>query len=844
MNFITKRIRYTLLILIRTVKGVMLLSLLVSSDNQGDDLIIRRDTYGVPHIYATSTYDLFYGYGYAVGQDRLFQMEMIKRSVKGEVSEVLGADYVSFDKSARRVTDFLSIQKQYKTISASDRDIFEGYAHGINAWIEKVNQSPEKLLPREFMTFEFKPKKWTALDVVYVFVGTMCNRYSDFNTEIENLKMLQLLKKKHGKQKAMQIFNQLNWKKDDSALVTIQDKEISHVDASTNSYPQLAEVSQSSLYQLVPIMLDPFTAELKKQSSAQNFVDKMNYFGRTGTSGSGGYPHCSNIVIVGKDKSKDATSILLNGPQFGWFNPSYVYSVGLHGAGYDLVGNTPFAYPVILFGKNKDIAWGSTAGFGDIVDIYQEKLSEKDSTQYYFNGKYNKMTAVRDTIRVKEAPFVVLNTYATVHGRVVAWDSSQNIAYTKKRGWRGKELSSMLGWLHCVQAKDYQEWRDQAKRMAISINWYYADKEGNIGYIHNGAFPDRKPGHDHRLPAIGTGEMEWNGIKSFETNPQVYNPSNGYIVNWNNAPDRNALSPDMFFISWTEADRVRILDDELNTQEHYSPEDVKDIIKRASFRDVYYDHFVPLFNEILKNEELNTSEQALLSTLNRWNGYKYDNNDDDIYDDPGYTVLKSTLTLLLKELFEDDIPMPFYQWYSSTGYRDPEEIVFSSGSNLQPGTKVLYKVLKNSNDKNIYDFCNRKTKASVLKKVFKKVYSDLSKHFNNQSIDKWLSPVAKTHYLSNNFLGIPQSESTITRCLAMNRGTQNDLVIFKKNGKDSFNDVVAPGQSGFVRPDGTTSAHYQDQLSMYCDYDYKEVPFSISDVKKQASSIQIIDVNR
>src|SRR5439155_6870822 len=150
---------------------------------------------------------------------------------------------------------------------------------------------------------------------------------------------------------------------------------------------------------------------------------------RDGLGGMAGYPQASNIWIVGKAKAQDANVILLNGPQFGWFNPAYVYSVGLHGAGFNVVGNTPFAYPNLLFGHNGKIAWGSTSGFGDGVDIYQEKLNANNQYEYLYNGQYLPMTKRTETIQRKGAAPVARDLYGTLHGLLVAIHKEKCGAY-------------------------------------------------------------------------------------------------------------------------------------------------------------------------------------------------------------------------------------------------------------------------------------------------------------------------------------------------------------------------------------------------------------------------------
>ena len=104
----------------------------------------------MPHVYADTVYGIFYGYGYAVAQDRLFQMEMARRSTQGRVAEVLGASMVAFDKSIRGNFSPERIQRQLAALPASDRQVLDGYAAGMNAWLARVRTQPGQLMPKEF----------------------------------------------------------------------------------------------------------------------------------------------------------------------------------------------------------------------------------------------------------------------------------------------------------------------------------------------------------------------------------------------------------------------------------------------------------------------------------------------------------------------------------------------------------------------------------------------------------------------------------------------------------------------------------------------------------------------
>lgn len=173
-------------------------SLPALAEQSSSEIKIVRDEYGMPHIYANDTWHLFYGYGYVVAQDRLFQMEMARRSTQGTVAEVLGKDFVKFDKDIRRNYWPDAIRAQIDALSPEDMSILQGYADGMNAWIDKVNTNPETLLPKQFNTFGFTPKRWEPFDVAMIFVGTMANRFSDSTSEIDNLALLTALKDKYG----------------------------------------------------------------------------------------------------------------------------------------------------------------------------------------------------------------------------------------------------------------------------------------------------------------------------------------------------------------------------------------------------------------------------------------------------------------------------------------------------------------------------------------------------------------------------------------------------------------------------------------------------------------------
>ena len=809
---------------------------------------IRRDGYGMPHVYANTVYGIFYGYGYAVAQDRLFQMEMARRSTQGRVAEVLGQPMVAFDKSIRGNFSPERIQRQLAALPASERQILDGYAAGMNAWIARVRAEPGSLMPKEFNDLRFQPADWTAYDVAMVFVGTMANRFSDANSEIDNLALLTALKDKHGDARAMQIFNQLRWMTDSRAPTTVPEEE--GVYRPDGAKPPAKLSYALPRYDGTPPMLervarDPQTRGVLDEAPAAVPARLLAQFAESGQPGIAGFPTTSNMWIVGRDHAKDARSILLNGPQFGWWNPAYTYGIGLHGAGFDVVGNTPFAYPSILFGHNAHVTWGSTAGFGDDVDIYAEKLDPNDRTRYFHDGVWKTMEKRTELIEVKDAQPVVMDVYRTVHGIVTKFDDKQHVAYAKARAWEGYELQSLMAWTHKAQSRNWDQWKQQAARHALTINWYYADDKGNIGYAHTGFYPKRRPGHDPRLPVPGTGEMDWLGMLPFSTNPQVYNPRQGFIANWNNQPMRGYPSTDLFAIVWGQADRYAEIETRLKAMTAHggkvSAQQMWDLIRTTSYADVNRRHFLPFLQQAVQGLPADDARARLVAGLASWDGMGTSDKQAGIYDNAGPAVMDAWLRAMLKRTLADEMPADFFKWYSATGY--PTQAAPATGSvNLTVGVKVLFNALagRDAGVPQQYDFFNGQRPQDVTLAALDDALAALQKAYG-QDPASWRIPAPPMVFAPKNFLGVPQADdkAVLSFPATQNRGTENNMTVFDGRGVRAV-DVVAPGQSGFVAPDGTPSVHTRDQFDLYSSFGNKRVWFTDAEVRANAKSVETL----
>jgi penicillin amidase len=761
-----------------------------AADPVGSQVRIVRDDYGVPHVYADSIYGLYYGYGYSIAQDRLFQMEMARRSTQGTVAEVFGPDYLDYDKTARMLFDPASIQRQLDTLQQKDRDVFDGYSSGINAWLAEIRQSPMELTPKQFVDFGFGPADWTAYDVAMIFIGTMNNRYGDYNTELENATILGALIEQHGDESGRKLFDLLNPRFTNDAPTSIPRE-----DWSRPAYDSLAE----------SVATNPAPGPLRLAAGEPL---------PTGF---------SNVYLLGKDKVEGAASILVNGPQFGWFNPSYVYSIGMHGAGVDVVGNTPFGYPMIMFGHNQTIAWGSTWGASDVVDLFAEQINPENPDQYLYNGNYVAFQKRTELIVVNGEESVEHVIHRSAHGPIIRFDRENGVAYSKHRSWDGGELDNLLAWLHATWAKDWSSWKAEAEKASINVNMYFADVDGNIGYFHGGHFPRRAPGHDNRLPVTGDGSMDWQGRLPIETaNPHVLNPSSGFLANWNNKPGNGVMNPDFFFYSWSSADRIDALHDRLSARERFTPDDAWSVIESSSYADVFAPYFLPAIDA-----ELSGSEDPALREANEilqsWNLQSRDDDGDGFYDEQATTIFRHFIWALTERVLTDDLGdvAPFF---AVRGYPTADE-PSDAGTNLPAGVKAIVEAMEGNV---AYDLFNGEPVGSVLAAAMTDALQ--------QSAGNGL-PVATRPFSARNFLGIPQAgkKENMTAPVEQNRGTENNMIVMKP-GEIVGWEVTAPGQSGFIRQDGEVSEHYDDQFEMYYTFGRKRTWFYPEDVESNKQS--------
>lgn len=768
----------------------------VETPSISKQITIKRDSFGTPHIYAKDSYGLFYGYGYAVATDRLFQMEISKRTGLGTVAEVLGPDYVQYDIATHSRFNPENIRQQIARLSPEDRAIFEGYAAGFNKRVKEVLANPA-LMPKEFVDYGFKPSSWETEDIAMVWVGLILNRFFSASSEVSNLDLLTQLQKEKGQAEGLKVYQQLRWLDDPKAPTIIQSEQA----------PQF-----SARQQTIPKKVLPISNQAAEKYLAQARI-------ALGKSVIDGVPTASNAWVVKGDRTIEGQTVLYNGPQQGWYTPAITYAIGLHGAGYDLTGITPVGLPAILFGTNGKIAWGSTVGSLDTNDVYQLTLNPSNSKEYLYKGAYIPFEHKQVKIKVKNQADHILDVYKSKQGFVSTWDEKNHTAYAQKRSWEGVEIETLLGWANAAKATNWDEFLAQAKRVAASITWFYADTKNNIGVAALGRLPIRPENQHIQLPALGNGSMEWQGFYDFSHNPKQYNPEKGYISSWNNKAYAGLRSDSSNF---SYVDRVNELIEPLESKPKLSQQEIWDINKIGAWSDLNARYFIPSMIKAAQSDKASTQAKKVAPLLAEWDLKLHPDREGKNYQGAAPAIMRAWLNQMIVLVLKPNLSESIYQRYTDTLYpvnNDPRSAQPASAS------KLIWNALqgKQASVPQQVDFLKGQTTDEVVLKALENALVELSKQYHSTDPNDWKIPVATMGFSSKNSVGIPWADPSHEQQLSTygNTGSATFRVVLNPN-QVTMCSILAPGQSGFINQNGKTDTHFADQLPLFESYKCKD----------------------
>ncbi len=513
---------------------------------------VLRDEWGIPHIYARNTDDLFMAQGYVMAQDRLWQMEMWRRWHEGRLAEIFGAAAFDYDLRTRQMM-FRGPwdDTEWTSYHPDGERIFTAYANGVNAFIEQNRDN----LPVEFQLTGVVPDPWTARTVVlrWAQVGLSSVRGHAIN-EIQLARNVSEL----GAEEANRRFAPDPW--DDLEIPAGLDVDIISrqvLDAmragdgdpfSGDSLPALQVVEQYS--HLTPAIR---TAQVSNPQIA--------------TEGS------NNWVMSGA-RSPTGIPILANDPHRRIEMPALRYFVHLNAPGWNVMGGGEPPFVGVDAGHNERMAWGFTFAGTDMVDVYVEEINPQDRNQVRWQNGWETLQVIEEEIRIKdEAPRTVQLKFSR-HGPIIFEDRANNVAYSVRSVVREPGTAAYKGSFKLAQADSCEDFFERAMFwMVPTHSLICGDVLGNIALQVTGLTPNRV-GWNGRLPVPGTGQFEWQGFR--EDLPREFNPDRGYITTANNNvhPPGYDGRPVFYHTSRdVETSRVTRLHQILGTGDQYSVED-------------------------------------------------------------------------------------------------------------------------------------------------------------------------------------------------------------------------------------------------------------------------------
>lgn len=535
-------------------------------ENMLDEVTVYRDAWAIPHVVAKNETDLYRAVGYVMAQDRLFQMDLMRRITTGRLSEVLDPGLVNADLMFRSLR---FSEKSERMLAQTDPEIMrclEAYCDGVNQYLEKN----KKKLPFEFTLLGYTPEPWTPVNIANM-VGYMAWDLSmAWDTEVTLYKI--------GQQVDSARFQEL--------------------------LPDLA-------YQPTAIFPDFMqNQKLEFQSALGEVKQVVDELGLQVFSGS------NNWAVAG-NKSESGHPMLANDMHLGLMAPGVWYQMhqmvegGLNVTGVVLPGQ-----PFVVCGHNEHIAWGMTNVMLDDIDFYLETLNPDNENQYKLNGEWKDLEVVEERIRVKgrDTDTMMVNRF-THRGPVISRFRGVKDKVISMR-WVGNDFSNeILSVYQFNRARNWEEFRAACSHFtSVAQNIVYADTEGNIGLQTSAGVPIRE-GIGILIYPGDTTQYDWQGNVPFEELPFSYNPENGMVSSANN----RTAGPDYpYYISvWFDLpNRIERIRELLAAKEKLSVEDFKAI--QADCQSIFARKFNPVFMEALEKSSWSGAEQEALELLKEW----------------------------------------------------------------------------------------------------------------------------------------------------------------------------------------------------------------------------------
>ncbi len=692
-------------------RNVFLNGLKISSKNVRGSAEVIWDRYGIPHIYATTDKAAIYALGWVEASQRLFQMDLIRRFVEGNLSALLGEEAVPHDK-------FINMLWLPEVIKNTTRFIlnnsnFSDLVSFINVFVNGVNDyinyaEKHNLLPPEYKILGLKPEKWRFMDIVALekFFSLMLS-YDDYDL------IVQELVNKWGPQ-----------------ILTLMDI----VNRSSNM--AVASCSESSRWGTV-VNLNVKGSETENVTKAPNPEAIVKSFERSfkiiRLPGLNSLEGSNNWVVSGLF-TKSGKPIVANDPHLSLTAPSLWMIVHISAPGLNVAGVLIPGSPFVVIGRNKHIAWGFTDLLGDFVDYYYYVWN---GSKYYYKGMW--LNVIKRNVNIfiwnpfkKTYKVMKLTIERTVNGPLLDVNGTRYAV-----SWTGLYPSNELEFIMKLNfACSVKEALSAQRYFGSPVqNFVVADDKGNFAWSPIGYYPIKT-----NLPLIrvynvsvvnwgflpfngSKGEGKWSGFVKIKNLPLLYDPKIPFIATANTKPWEGNCG---FYIGYHFADRFRLERiKELLYQDISRPQrvDVRSMMKvQLDIKDLSVIDYLHLLLQLVERggyKLLNDSEMNIIKDLISWNGTMNTN------------LWKPTVALAWSYEFHKSLWKYLYGGASNV-YSFRIEYAESLIKNYLNGFNSIYKIVPKG-------FLEKLAAQS-----FKNSLAKLSSYFGTDDYHKWV--YGKIHY--------------------------------------------------------------------------------------------------
>lgn len=666
-----------------------------------DGVEIYYDDFGVPIIYGDTIRDVYYGMGYAAAQQRLFLMDAARRLGRGTLAALAGCGSVP-DDIATRVQTYTEAEylAQFERLSAAAQESVLGLVEGANAYISSLTLDAPNL-PAEYVVLSALPEPLTVADVVAEGVLITRSVAAEGGNEFSNIKMLQGLQARYGEEEGLQRFLDLVWDDDPAAVTTVPVSEGTFSNQGTPADGREAAFREAAAWATsLPDTLwkgvgtgdsaEPCTEGLplpvaqksgvrklspKQAAAARQRVEDVLQSLRDFR-----IRHGSFALAVAGSKTRDGGGLLISEPQLGYSYPTQLWEVEVHGPGIHARGSTVPGLPAVGIGYTNEVAWGLTTGYSKTVDSFIETICSTAqqtagtclANQYFHAGEWKDMECRTESVAYRPdpqglpvGPAIYSADYEvcrTLHGPIVARDDEAGLARSLAYFMWDRELDNIEGVQAWARATNAEEFIAATSKVSWNENVTYATRDGDIGFIHPGYYPLRHPRADQRFPTPGDGSRDWVGLVPFAQMPQVHNPAQGYVANWNNKPA----------VGWLDGEglgstsrpgghnqRVTLLLDQLAVAQDMTVADLFTIERIAGTYDPRWRDYRPLLAEWFarRGDSLSEAERLAMLLVLDWDGLAYgpdiDLDDEEARDGPAATIFGAIVQSFREELFAE-----------------------------------------------------------------------------------------------------------------------------------------------------------------------------------------------